>query len=75
MFIVVSLALFLIMAFAFGVTVLRQTKAIWGMSSTNAVTINSTLNSFTMIEPVLILVVILVAGVAMCTTKLGFGGG
>ena len=74
MFIVISLALFLVMAFAVGITTFRQTKAIWKMNSTNAVTINNTLNTFTAIEPVLVLVAVIVGVLALASVSRGFGG-
>ena len=64
----------IIVAFAVGITVFRQTKAIWDMDSTNAVTINNSLNSMTAIEPLLIIVAIACILLALSTTKRGFGG-
>jgi len=72
MFIVISLVLFIIIAFAIGVTVFRQTKAIWTMESQNAVTMNSTLNTFTIIEPVLVIIAIILCVITGVTVKAGF---
>jgi len=72
MFIVITLALFLILSIALGITVLRQSKAIWKMESRNACTINNTLNTFTCIEPILIIIVVVALIFAAFTTRLGF---
>jgi len=72
MFIAISLVLFIIIAFAVGITVFRQTKAIWKMSSVNAVTINNTLNGMGFIEPLLVIIAIVVAVACLGTVKAGF---
>ena len=72
MFIVITLALFLILAFALGVTVFRQTRAIWTMESQNAVTINNTLNTFTCFEPLLLIVAVVIIALTICTVKKAF---
>jgi len=72
MFIVISLVLFIIIAFAVGITVFRQTKAIWKMNSINAITINNTLNSFSIIEPLLVIIAIVVAVACLGTVRAGF---
>ena len=73
MFIAISLMLFIIIAFAIGITVFRQTKAIWSMTSTNAITINCTLNTFGYIEPLLIVIILATALVCVGTINRGFG--
>jgi len=72
MFIVISLVLFLVIAFSIGVTLFRQTKSIWTMTSTNAITINNTLNTFTIIEPVLIIIIAIIAIACLSTVNRGF---
>ena len=72
MFIVISLVLFIIISFAFGVTIFRQTKAIWKMESSNAITINSTLNTFSIIEPLLVIIAIVACIACLGTVKAGF---
>jgi len=66
------MAVFLVIAFAGGITVLRQTKAIWHMNSPNAVSFNNTLNTFTSIEPIFIIIVIFFLIVALMTTSRAF---
>lgn len=72
MFVAISLVLFIIIAFAIGITVFRQTKAIWNMTSTNAMTINNTLNDIRFIEPILVIIAIIVCIVCAGTVKAGF---
>ena len=70
----ITLIICLIVALAGGITVFRQTHAIWNMTSTNACTINSTLNSVTIIEPILIILVIGgIIAVVSYTGRVGFG--
>jgi len=72
MFIVISLVLFIIIAFAVGITVFRQTKAIWTMTSTNAMTINNTLNGMGFIEPILVIIAVILCIVCAGTVRSGF---
>ena len=72
-FIVISLVLFLVIAFAVGITLFRQTKSIWTMTITNAITINNTLNTFPIIEHVLLIIIAIVAIVCLGTVNKGFG--
>ena len=72
MFIVISLVLFIIIAFAVCITVFRQTKAIWKMNNINAITINNTLNSFSIIEPLLVIIAIVIAIACLGTVRAGF---
>jgi len=73
MWITVTIGLFLILSFAGGLTMFRQTKAIWSMTSDNAISINNTLNSIPTIEPLLVLIVAIVAAAALVTSNKGFG--
>lgn len=70
--IAITIAVFIVVAFAGGVTLFRQTHAIWHMNSSNACTINSTLNSVYVIEPILIVVVAAGLAVAIASTRRGF---
>jgi len=62
----------LVMAFAVGLTVLRQTKAIWDMDSPNAVSMNTTMNTFTSIEPVLIIIILAALCLGFMSTRRAF---
>jgi len=62
----------LVMAFAVGLTVLRQTKDIWEMDSPNAVSMNNTMNTFTSLEPLLIIVIIAAVVAGFMTTRRSF---
>lgn len=59
-------------AFTGGITIFRQTKAIWKMNSSNAVTINNTLNSFTFLEPLFILIVAVGCIIGVYACRMGF---
>jgi len=63
----------IIITFALGVTILRQTHAIWDMETQNAATVNATLNSVYGLEPLIVLVVIAGAILLMVSTSRGFG--
>jgi hypothetical protein len=73
MWISISLVVALILAFAMGITILRQSKAIWSMNSSNAITINNTLNTFTLIEPLFVIIIIVAVVCLWVCTRLGFG--
>jgi len=64
--IAISIAVALVLAFIVGLVVLRQTHAIWTMTSSNACTINATLNTvFTMnpiVEVIVLVAIIFIAG-------------
>ena len=62
----------LVIAFAGGITILRQTHAIWEMDSANACTINSTLNTFSSIEPILLIVIAVALILMFSFTSRGF---
>ena len=62
----------LVMAFAVGLTVLRQTRDIWTMDSPNACAMNSTMNTFTSIEPLLVVVIIAALILGFMTTQRSF---
>lgn len=62
----------MVIAFAGGVTALRQTKAIWTMDSPNAVAINNTLNTVTGLEPLLIVIVVILLILVCVPVRLGF---
>jgi len=70
--IAITIAIFIVVAFAGGITLFRQTHAIWDMNSSNACTINTTLNSVYVIEPILVIVVVAGLILALASTKLGF---
>lgn len=63
----------LVIAFAAGLTIFRQTRAIWRMNSSNACTINTTLNTYTAIEPLLIVIIFACIPLAYAYIKKGFG--
>jgi len=64
----------IVISFALGLTVLRQTRAIWHMHSPNAVTFNTTLNTVTAIEPMLVvtIIILLILAALICIPR-GFG--
>jgi uncharacterized Tic20 family protein len=69
----------LVVAFLIGITVFRGTHAIWGMTSQNAVTMNSTMNLVfgrnLVVEVIVLGVVILVAMLILSRCgSMGFGG-
>lgn len=65
---------FLVVAYTGGITLLRQTRAIWYMNSSNAVSTNTTLNTYTFIEPLFIIVTIALIMIAVVTfSRFGFG--
>ena len=68
----ITIAIMLVMAFAVGLTVLRQTRAIWEMDSPNAVSMNNTMNTFTSIEPSLILIIIVAIAIGFMSTRRAF---
>jgi hypothetical protein len=66
----------LILAFTIGVFIFRETKAIWHMTSSNAITMNATMNMFgnPAVEViVMILIMIVAAFLLMRTCSMGFG--
>ena len=71
--IVISLAVALVIAFTAGITIFRQTRAIWTMTSTNAVTINATLNTFTGLEPMMIIIAVVGLAFLLLGVNRGFG--
>lgn len=65
------------MAFIVGMFVLRQTHAIWSMTSSNAVTMNSTMNFAFGMNPIteiitMILIIMVVGLILSYATKMGF---
>jgi len=51
-----------------------KTEALWGLEDNrNAVTINNTFNNATNLVPVLITVVVVIAGMLALSTRKGFG--
>ena len=63
----------IVVTFALGITILRQTHAIWDMETTNACTINSTLNTVTGLETIIVVIVVVGAILLMTSTRKGFG--
>jgi len=55
--IVLSMALCLVLAFAVGVTAFRQSRAIWTMTSPAAIEVNTTLNTIASLEPLLLVII------------------
>lgn len=70
--IVISIAISIVVTFALGVTILRQTHAIWDMETQNAVTVNSTLNTVYGLEPLIAMIVIVGLVLLWMSTRLGF---
>jgi len=62
----------LILAFTGGLTIFRQTKAIWDMPSQNAVAINTTLNTYYFIEPAFLIVIVVIVVFTMMITRRAF---
>ena len=62
----------IILAFVGGITIFRQSRAIWDMPSQNAVSINTTLNTYTFIEPAFLIIIVVVIAFTMMITKRAF---
>ena len=64
----ISIAIGLILAFTVGVFVLRQTHAIWNMNTSNAMTVNASMNTIFSMNPFveIVVMVLVICGVAWC---------
>ena len=73
----ISIVVGLLLAFVIGLTVFRQTHAIWSMTSSNAVTTNTTLNVMfggnnSLEVVVMIIIIVVVMYFLMRSTRMGF---
>jgi hypothetical protein len=74
---VISIAIAIVLTFLIGISMLRQTHAIWEMDSPNAVSFNSTLNlafgtGYSVELIVFVVAAVIIAVVLMSSVRLGF---